>query len=69
MASSAAWAAIVVAVLLLVLVALLLFRVLRQGQPAAKPTSSTAYVPTTPDETMIISREQADEILNKHRAG
>ena len=63
--------AIAIAALLLALVALLLYRVLKKARTQAQaqapaPTSPTRrFVATTPDETILISREQADEMLNK----
>ena len=62
-----AWLAIFAGVVLLLVVGVLLFLVLakeRTRRPQQNPTGR-GFVPTTPDETMVISRQQADEILNK----
>ena len=59
------WLGMAMAAILLPIVAVLLYRVLRgrPGRPQAKATAH--FVATTPDETMVISRQQADEMLNK----
>lgn len=62
-----AWSAICAGVVLLLVVGVLLFLVLARERARRPPQAPTGrgFVPTTPDETMIISRQQADEMLNK----
>ena len=65
MQSWLAWLGTGIAAVLLPIVAVLLYRVLR-GKPQRPPAGPVkGYVATTPDETMVISRQQADEMLNK----
>jgi len=61
------WLAIFAGVVLLLLVGALLFLVLAKDRPRRWPQtpSGSGFVAKTPDETMVISRQQADEMLNK----
>jgi len=62
-----AWFAICVSAVLLAVVGVLLFRVLANSRTHRRMDTPAErhFVPTTPDETMVISRQQADEMLNK----
>lgn len=62
-----AWFAIALSALLLALVGVLLLRMLAESrtQRRIETPAERHFAPTTPDETMIISRQQADEMLNR----
>ena len=59
------WLGLSIAAILLPIVAVLLYRMLRDG-PSQNPRKSTPqFIATTSDETMVISRRDADDMLNK----
>lgn len=61
-----AWISVCISIVLLAVLGVLLYRMLASGLTRKKePQAQRHYVPTTPDETMIISRSQADDMLNK----
>ncbi len=61
------WLAIALCAVLLAAVGVLLYRVLRQGlkPPPVKSRANTGFIQASPDETMVISRQQVDEMLDK----
>ena len=60
-----AWFAISVSAVLLAGVGVLLFRIMIHSRTHRRRITPAKrhFVPTTPDETMVISRQQADEML------
>ena len=65
MSTSTVWIAVAAAILLLGLVIVLLLRLLTPKRPRPKAGNARPFIAETADETMVISREQADDMLNK----
>ena len=67
MSTWVAWFALCAAAVLLLAVGVLLFRMIADSRTQQRVDTPTKrhVVPTTPDETMVISREQADDMLKK----
>ena len=70
MSTWVAWGTVAISIVLLAVLGVLLYRLI-SGERATMQANAQGkapnahYVPTTPDETMVISRQQADEMLNK----
>ena len=61
-----AWISVCVSIVLLAVLGVLLYRLLTSNRMRKLETpAKSVHVATTPDETMIISRSQMDEMLNK----
>ena len=62
-----AWLGILIAAILLPVVGVLLYRALshQTAPPRRTAAEKPRFVPAQTDETIVISREQADEMLNK----
>lgn len=61
-----AWISVFLGTVLLAVLGVLLYRLMAAGEKRrVEEPANRRYVPTTTDETMVISREQADEMLNK----
>ncbi len=70
MSTWVAWGTVAISIVLLAVLGVLLYRLISGERSTTQANAqgkapSAHYVPTTPDETMVISRQQADEMLNK----